>query len=177
MVPYGYRIVDGQAVPDPVDAKNLRMMYSLYLKGFTIDDAAHDAGVPRKGSSAGSLLNNRVYLGTDFYPRLIQDDVFEKTQEERQRRARKPSITNLMYSPVPVGMAFRLNPSAEVGKASSAREATETIYSMIEPATEGISPDVYKPIADKETKNMIQVLFQTLCEQRSGLFLPKDDDP
>ena len=43
MVPYGYRIVDGQAVPDPVDAMNLRMMYSLYLKGFTIDDAAHDA--------------------------------------------------------------------------------------------------------------------------------------
>ena len=73
-VPYGYRIEDGKALADEVAAEKLKSFFNEYLVC---------------GSMLGRMLKNRVYLGTDFYPRLIDDDTFQKAQELRGEVARK----------------------------------------------------------------------------------------
>ena len=73
-VPYGYRIEDGKALADEVAAEKLKSFFNEYLVC---------------GSMLGRMRKNRVYLGTDFYPRLIDDDTFQKAQELRGEVARK----------------------------------------------------------------------------------------
>ncbi len=159
MVPYGYQIVEGRAVPDPVDAGKLRTMYALYLEGSAINEAASSAGVPRTNSSAGALLSDRVYLGTDFYPRLIQDEVFEKVQEERKRRAGAARKVTVQYRAVPVRTAFRLKETDKMELRGGAADFTASIYNLIEPDEGNAPSDAYSPKADAKTERQIQALY------------------
>ena len=88
-VPYGYRIEDGKALADEVAAENLKSFFNEYLVCGSMLAAAKKVDIEKTHSMLGRMLNNRVYLGTDFYPRLIDDDTFQKTQELRGEVARK----------------------------------------------------------------------------------------
>ena len=70
MTPYGYRIVRGEAVIDSEEALNLRTFFKLFLQGFTVEDARHDAGIKMSLAAVGMMLSNRIYLGDGFYPRI-----------------------------------------------------------------------------------------------------------
>ena len=68
MTPYGYKIVRGEALVDSEQALNIRTFFRLYLEGFTIDDAGHDAGIPKGRMATGMILSNPIYLGDGFLP-------------------------------------------------------------------------------------------------------------
>lgn len=86
--PYGYRIVDGRAVIDEEKAEKLRALYGNYLDGMSLVPAAEKAGITgMQHSSIGRLLRNRHYLGDDFYPAIIDQELFDIAGEERMKRA------------------------------------------------------------------------------------------
>ena len=87
--PYGYRIVNAQAIADEETAKKLKSFYSEYLRRESILAAAKAAGIEKTHSMLGKMLRNTTYLGTDFYPRLIDEETFAQVQELRAAVAQK----------------------------------------------------------------------------------------
>ena len=167
MTPYGYRIVHGEAVIDNKQALNLRTFFQLYLKGLTIDDAGHDAGILRSRTLLRNILSNTVYLGTDFYPRLITDEVFEAVQAERAKRKRTPeNLDKRTMFPVMPASRFRLvtvpSPQGEM----SAAALFSAVYDSIEPQREDYAADCFGEAVPLSAAKQIQELFtETILEK------------
>lgn len=86
--PYGYHILNGKAVVDEEKAKQLNALFELYIEGAALRTAAELVGIMLTHSSIGRLLRNKKYLGTDFYPAIIDKAIFEAAELERIKRAR-----------------------------------------------------------------------------------------
>ena len=85
--PYGYRIEDGIAVIDQEAARKLRRLYENYISGMSLKTAAAKAGIETYHGTAKRLMMTRHYLGDDFYPAIINEEIFHKAQEELTKRA------------------------------------------------------------------------------------------
>lgn len=86
-IPYGYRIEDGKAVADEVQAEQVRTFFKEYISGKSLMVAAKNADLKLFHGSAGRMLRNVHYLGDDYYPAIIEQELFDKAEEERQSRA------------------------------------------------------------------------------------------
>lgn len=86
-IPYGYRIKDGKAVVDEVQAKQVRAFFEEYISGKALIVAAETVGLKLFHGSAGRMLRNTHYLGDEYYPAIIDQELFDKAEEERQSRA------------------------------------------------------------------------------------------
>ena len=87
--PYGYKIENGKAIIDPVASVKLGLLFKTYLNGDALGAAAKKAGINTPHSSIGRMLKNKHYLGDDYYPSIIERDVYEAAQQERIKRAEK----------------------------------------------------------------------------------------
>lgn len=85
--PYGYRIENGVAVIDEAAAGRLRKLYKNYLSGMGLQMAASEAGIQTYHGTAKRLLMTKHYLGDDFYPAIIDEETYQKAQEELINRA------------------------------------------------------------------------------------------
>ncbi len=95
-IPLGYEIKDGKAKIHDDEAKMIRFAFKSYCNGdseFTIakhfQEAGHKNGNGRVSwshSTIGKLLHNKVYLGDDFYPQLISQEIFDKVAEVRNEK-------------------------------------------------------------------------------------------
>lgn len=86
-IPYGYKIEKGKAVPDKIKASQVKNLFNEYLKGSALQSAAKASGIHLSHASIGRILDNRVYLGDGFYPALVSENIWNKVQNERKRRA------------------------------------------------------------------------------------------
>jgi len=86
-IPYGYVIKDGKAVIDEVCAKQVSQLYENYLSGDSLQNAAAKAGINTWHGTVSRILENKKYLGTKYYPSIIERGIFETVQKERHRRA------------------------------------------------------------------------------------------
>lgn len=86
-IPYGYRIEDGKAVVDETQAEQVRTFFKEYISGKALKVAAETVGLKMFHGSAGRMLRNIHYLGDDYYPAIIDQELFDKAEEERQSRA------------------------------------------------------------------------------------------
>lgn len=84
--PYGYKIVNGKAVIDEDKAAVLRKICDNYLSGMSYVAAAADAGITMKHRGVKRLLQNKKYLGDDFYPAIFMQETLDKIEAERQKR-------------------------------------------------------------------------------------------
>lgn len=84
--PFGYKVVDGKAVIDEVAAGQLREMYKGFLEGKSLVVAARDVGIETYHGTVTRMLGNKKYLGTDYYPQIIDQETFDKALEEKQKR-------------------------------------------------------------------------------------------
>ena len=108
--PFGYKIVDGKAVIDEEDAQKLRTFYEGYLSGMGLQAAVDQAGIEAFHPQAKRILLNKKYLGTDFYPAIIDKATMDKVIAETERRATKLGRN---YAPkekkvIPPSTKFRL---------------------------------------------------------------------
>ena len=87
--PFGYRIENGVAVVDKTDSAQIKTLYSAYLSGLSLETAAKEAGIKAYHGTVKRILENKRYLGDDFYPPIIDRKTFCAAQEERKRRATK----------------------------------------------------------------------------------------
>lgn len=84
---FGYQMVDGQMAIHQEEADRLSTLFETYLEGKSITNAGKIAGIDKLHGPLGRLLKNKVYVGNEIYPRVIEPETFNKVQEERQRRS------------------------------------------------------------------------------------------
>ena len=92
-IPLGYRIQNGNAVIEPVSAAAIRTIFTDYRKGkstYQIAKELTEQGVFNANhepkwyhGGVGRVLENRKYLGDDFYPTIIEAELFDAVQERR----------------------------------------------------------------------------------------------
>lgn len=86
---YGYRIVDGNAQIDEIEAEKVEELFNSYIEGLTLTDSAKKAGLDIFHGTAGKMLSNARYTGDDFYPAIINKKQFKKANAIRLSRAKK----------------------------------------------------------------------------------------
>lgn len=93
--PFGYRIENGVAVIEAAEAEKVHKLYEGYLSGLSLADTAREAGVAMYHCTVKHVLCNRHYLGDDFYPAIVDAEMFERAAAELKHRAEKLGRTDL----------------------------------------------------------------------------------
>lgn len=88
VIPYGYRIENGMAVVDEEQAADVRKLFSGYISGLALMNAAEKAGLKLYHGSAGRMLRNTKYLGDEYYPPIIDKEIFDQAEAVRISRAK-----------------------------------------------------------------------------------------
>lgn len=141
-IPYGYRIVNGLAEPDPIEHKKLRMFYGHYLEGWSLSMCLSAIGIERSKRGLRSILDNPVYLGTDFYPQLIDRETWEAAKEAAARRGAHLIGTrkDRRHKPVPIWTRFTME--SEAGESTDDPVALAArMYERIRPRWNGEAHD------------------------------------
>lgn len=105
-IPYGYRIEEGLAFPDPVQAEKLRRFVGLYLEGASGEHARCALDIEVSAQTLYRLLDKGLYLGTDYYPPLLDEETVDRVR--KARRERSHPATRVRAKPLPVQETFRL---------------------------------------------------------------------
>ena len=84
---YGYTIRDGRLEVEEKEAENIRKIFKNYLAGNALIKSADLAGLEKNSSSVKRLLTNEKYLGNDIYPKIIDEESFEKAGQMLKERA------------------------------------------------------------------------------------------
>ena len=85
--PYGYRIENGIAVVEPTEADAVVKMCKVYLSGLSLQTAAEKAGIMVTHCQAKRMMQNKKYLGTEYYPAIITNELMDQVKAEIERRA------------------------------------------------------------------------------------------
>lgn len=81
------RIKNGMAVVCEDEVRQIREIYEGYLSGLCYVAAAQKTGLRMNHGCVKRLLQNRHYLGDEFYPAIIEPEMFDAAEQERQRRS------------------------------------------------------------------------------------------
>lgn len=87
-IPYGYRIEKGKAVLDEIRSAQIKMFYEEYLSGTGLVLSGQKLGMTQWQATLGRIIDNRVYMGDDFYPAIVSEEIWNKAQLERKRRVK-----------------------------------------------------------------------------------------
>jgi hypothetical protein len=87
--PYGYIIENGKAVVDEEKALQIARLFEAYIAGAGLKAAAESVGIIVTHSSIGRMLRNEKYLGTEFYPAIIDKVTFDTAEAERMKRTKE----------------------------------------------------------------------------------------
>ena len=131
--PFGYSIESGMAVLCENEAQQIREIYAGYLSGLSYVEAAEKAGLRMSHGSVKRLLQNKHYLGDDFYPAIIDQQTYAAAEEERQRRSAALGRGNRQLKQMERGnipVRFKLGPVDR--KKKDPYEQAAYIYSLIE---------------------------------------------
>ena len=85
--PYGYRVEGGKAVIDETAAGQVKELFEGYNSGLALTVAAEKAGLKLYHASAKRMLQNEHYVGDEYYPAIVDSDIFNKANNEIRRRA------------------------------------------------------------------------------------------
>jgi len=88
-IPYGYSIENGKATLDTEKAHQIKLLFEEYVSGSGLEPAAEKIGIRRQHASLGRMIENKFYMGDDFYPAIVGDELWNKAQDERKRRAER----------------------------------------------------------------------------------------
>jgi hypothetical protein len=87
--PYGYRIENGKAIIDEQAAEQIKTLFQSYLTGDSLAMAAKKADIKSFHAGIGRMLQNKRYLGDEYYPAIIGPDMFAAAEAERMKRVEK----------------------------------------------------------------------------------------
>lgn len=100
--PYGYDIVDGKATVNEEKATQIRKICENYLGGMSFMAAAEEVGLSMSHCGVKRMIQNERYLGDDFYPTILTEEIARKIEEERLRREKKLGRDGRPGKPLPV---------------------------------------------------------------------------
>ena len=110
IIPYGYRIENGLAVADENESKALQQAFEFYINGDSLETIANKLGINRYHSGILNLLVDKRYLGTDFYPTLINKELFDQVQMAHQNRMHQHKRPRLSVKLAKVYTDFEMEP-------------------------------------------------------------------
>lgn len=135
-IPYGYRIEDGKAVVDEIQAEQVRTFFKEYISGKALKVAAETVGLKIFHGSAGRMLRNTHYLGDDYYPAIIDQELFDKAEEERQSRANHLGrVRELKVNETP-SAPLHFTMGKQIQQFENPFRQAEYVYSLIESEVE-----------------------------------------
>lgn len=135
-IPYGYRIEEGKAVVDEVQAEQVRTFFKEYISGKALMVAAEMVGLKLFHGSAGRMLRNTHYLGDEYYPAIIERELFDKAEEERQSRASQLGrVRELKVKETPAA-PLRFTMGKQIQEFDNPFKQAEYAYSLIESEVE-----------------------------------------
>lgn len=126
---FGYKIENGNAIIQEQEAEMIRRIFQNYLSGMSLKNSAIAAGMPMAHSTVKNILRQKCYIGDDFYPAIVNAEVFAKTQTELTHRAEKHFSGKLRNEP-PIFRAFTL--SVPAVQFEDPVQQAEYLYSLIE---------------------------------------------
>ena len=93
--------------------------------------AAKTVRIDKTHSVIGRLLRNKVYLGTNYYPQIVNEEIFEKVQELRGSNAKSQNRIRKFEAPPELELKdYKLDKVEE--KYTDPYQQAEYAYSMIE---------------------------------------------
>lgn len=94
--------------------------------------AAVKVGIDKTHSVIGRLLRNEVYLGDEYYPQLIDDELFQKVQEQRNSNARSQNRIRdyIKQTPVAENIQYRIGKVQQ--RYENPYQQAEYAYGLIE---------------------------------------------
>ncbi len=130
--PYGYKIEKGQAVIDESIAEKVRQLFIEFLNCGSMRAAAVKVGIDKTHSVIGRLLRNEGYLGDEYYPQLIDDELFQKVQEQRNSNARSQNRIRdyIKQTPVAENIQYRIGKVQQ--RYENPYQQAEYAYGLIE---------------------------------------------
>ena len=130
---YGYKMQNGEIIIDEQQAEKIRLFFSAYNSGFSLNESAKKSGIHKTHSVLGRMLRNRHYLGDTLYPQIIDKETFDIAEITRQKRA---AALGRIREPIPevrpvIKYDFAINvPKGKVSE--DPYKQAEYIYSTIE---------------------------------------------
>jgi len=95
-MPFGYKIIDGAVTIEPEKADLVRKIFNDFISGISLKQIAKDLTemkVPNANGkpswnhgSIGKILSNCKYTGSDFYPAIIPEEVFNAANRLREEK-------------------------------------------------------------------------------------------
>ena len=107
-------------------------LYENYLSGMALAKAAAAAGIETYHGTAKRLMENRHYLGDDFYPAIIDQETYDKAAAIRLERAGKLGRLNRKKSVEPAASPTGFRMAAAEQHYEDPRLQAEYLYSLIE---------------------------------------------
>ena len=107
-IPYGYIIENGIAKVDEQAAEVIRAFFKEYIECKSMRAAAIKVGFNKSHAILGRIISRRVYVGTGFYPQIIDEETFNRANEIKAHNAlvqnrikefrkEEPVITNIRF--------------------------------------------------------------------------------
>lgn len=134
-VPYGYRIVDGEAYVNSEETARLQLYFRRYLEGESMSAAAKEAQLPCSQTTLPHLFQRKEYIGNEFYPPIITEEYQQKLiaeWEERKKRAVVRSLPTHKEKGVRIYKEFRLV-KARNYDSSDPVDSAAALYQRIRP--------------------------------------------
>ncbi len=129
--PYGYRIIGGKAVVNEEEAEIIIKICDNYLSGMSMIAAANSAGVTMTHSRVKRLLQNKRYLGDDFYPPILTEELAQAFETERLKRdAAYKGVRYRRIVDIVIPRNFKI--TKEDRKYKDPVKQAEYVYSLIE---------------------------------------------
>lgn len=132
MTLFGYTIKNGKAYIDKEKAAKVQKLFNGYISGLALRAAALEAGIDTFHGSAGRMLQNKKYMGTDFYPTIISEEIFVKAQSERENRAVKLGRVREVEEDLPIISPIKFRWKSNEIMFDDPFKQAEYAYSMIE---------------------------------------------
>lgn len=129
--PYGYSIESGCAAINGEEADKIRKLYENYISGMALAKAAAVAGIETYHGTAKRMMENRHYLGDDFYPAIIDQETFDKAAAIRLERAGKLGRLNRKKNSKPTAAPTSFHMAAAEKHYEDPRLQAEYLYSLI----------------------------------------------
>ena len=135
-IPHGYRIEGGKAVIDEMAAGQVKELFEGYNSGLALTVAAEKAGLKLYHASAKRMLQNERYVGDDYYPAIVDSEVFNKATNEIRRRALALGRIKEYREPLPPTPQTRFKMSRQTKFFDDPFVQAEYMYGLIESEVE-----------------------------------------
>ena len=130
-IPFGYRVENGMAVIDEEEGAKVRQAFQLYLAGRSLRSISKELCIGRGHGGISKILEDKKYLGTSYYPPIIEKELFEGVREIRAQKIQKYAKPERVHLHPQVITCFHMKWSKKAYE--DPFEQAQYVFSLIQP--------------------------------------------